>query len=324
MTDTASRNPKLNGTQFAELSAFVAVADLRHFTKAAAHLGVATSTLSKTIRSLEERLGIRLLNRTTRSVGLTDAGELLLAQMQPVLDGMQQAVQAINVFRDKPMGMLRLAVARYAAPVISPVLRDFLSAYPAIGLEISLDDSDTDIVSERFDAGVRIEERIARDMIAVRISDRFRMIPVAAPDYIARHPEPRAPEDLEAHNCIRYRDPWDGALLPWEFEKSGRRLAIAVTGSFIVNDMEMAGQAAIDGIGIALRSECWALPFIAQGRLVPLLSDWCPSQSGFFLYYSSRRQIPFTLQAFVNFIRKASQSRCTKTSPKNGSSLSLG
>jgi DNA-binding transcriptional LysR family regulator len=323
MADAASRNPKLNGTQFAELSAFVAVADHRHFTKAAIHLGVAPSTLSKTIRSLEERLGVRLLNRTTRSVGLTDAGELLLTQMQPVLEGMQEAVQAINAFRDKPMGMLRLAVARYAAPVIAPFLRDFLSAYPAIGMEISLDDSDTDIVTERFDAGVRIEERIARDMIAVRMSDKFRLVPVASPDYIARHPQPRAPEELESHNCIRYRDPWDGALLPWEFEKSGRRIAIAVTGSLIVNDMEMAGQAALDGIGVALRSECWAMPFIADGRLAPLLSDWCPPHSGFFLYYPSRRQIPFTLQAFVNFVRKASRDH-DKMLPQTASSWSLG
>jgi DNA-binding transcriptional LysR family regulator len=297
----------MRGTQFAELSAFVAVAEHRNFTKAAAQLGISTSTLSQTVRLFEERLGVRLLNRTTRSVALTEAGEHLLMEAQPVLDGIDKAIGAVNSFRDKPIGSLRLNVSRPAATVwISSLLPRFLAKFPEIKLEMIVDDYHTDIVSNRFDAGIRIGERIAKDMIAVRLLDSFRVLAVASPDYLSRHPKPVTPEDLHEHCCVRLRWDWDGSIQPWIFENGGRRLEIPVDGSLVLNDMYLVMNAVLDGVGIGYISEPILQTQIADGKLVPLLGEWCGHISGVFLYYPSRRQLPGPLRAFIDFMRQQS------------------
>jgi DNA-binding transcriptional LysR family regulator len=295
----------MRGTQFAELSAFVAVAEHRNFTKAAAQLGISTSTLSQTVRLFEERLGVRLLNRTTRSVALTDAGERLLEEAQPVLDGIDKAIGAVNSFRDKPIGSLRLNVSRPAATVwISSLLPRFLAKFPEIKVEMTVDDSHTDIVSGRFDAGIRIGERIAKDMIAVRLLDAFRVFAVASPEYLSRHPRPMTPEDLHEHSCVRLRWDWDGSIQPWVFENANRRLEIPVDGSLVLNDMYLVMNAVLDGVGIGYISEPIFQTQIADGKLLPLLGDWCGHVSGVFLYYPSRRQLPGPLRAFIDFMRQ--------------------
>ena len=295
----------MRGTEFAELSAFVAVAELRNFTKAARQIGIAPPTLSQTIRSLEERLGVRLFNRTTRSVALTEVGEQLLAHMRPLLDGVDKAIEAVNSYRSKPMGSLRLAVSRFAAnTVISPLITGFLSEYPDIKMEIAADDTHLDIVREHFDAGIRFSELIEKDMIAVRLTGPVRIIVVASPQYIASHPPLLTPRDLRLHNCIQYRRPWDDVINRWSFEKDGEHVDVAVEGTLTVNEIDLSLKAALDGLGIARAVEDRALPLIRDGQLVPLLKGWCPSLSGFFLYYSSRRQLPPALQAFIDFARK--------------------
>src|SRR6204780_806346 len=203
----------MRGTQFADLSAFVAVAEHRSFRKASAQLGLSPSTRSQTIRSFEERLGVRLLNRTTRSVALTDAGERLLADTQPVLDGIDKALEAVNPFRDKPSGRLRLSMTGATATfIVGPRLPQFLAKFPDIKLEIAADDSHSDIVSSHFDAGISIGERIAKDMIAVRVLGDQRLMAVASPAYLARHPSPATPQDLHDHNCVQLRSDWDGGI----------------------------------------------------------------------------------------------------------------
>jgi DNA-binding transcriptional LysR family regulator len=295
----------MRANQFSQLTAFVAVAQHRNFTKAATHLGLSPPTLSQTVRSLENRLGVRLLNRTTRSVALTTAGERLLAHMQPLLEGIDKAVEAVNQFRDTPMGCLRLTASRFAAVmIVGPLIGSFLTEYPDIRVELFVDDSQSDIVSGRFDAGVRWGERIDKDMIAVRMGGGFRMIPVASPAYLARNPPPDTPKDLRTHRCIHYRHTWNGAIHRWMFEKDGEQIEMAVEGAVIVNDMDLALGAARDGLGIAYVPEATARSSIEDGRLVPLLEDWCRFELDFFLYYSSRRQMPPPLQTLIAFIRK--------------------
>jgi DNA-binding transcriptional LysR family regulator len=296
----------MRGSEFAELTAFVAVAEQRSFAKAAAQLGIAPSTLSQTIRALEERLGVRLLNRTTRSVAPTEAGERLMVQLQPAFEGVSKAVEAVNEFRDKPMGTLRLVMSRpIANGAIAVLLAPFLAAYPEITLDIVSDDSRVDIVSGRFDAGLRLGERIERDMIAVRIIDEIHMYCVGSPSYFANRELPKLPEDLRNHDCIRHRSQWDGAVHPWEFERAGQKVEIAVQGRLIVNDVYLALRAALAGAGIAYLSHNMVSPYRADGRLVPVLAAWCVALSGVYIYYPSRRQIPAPLQAFINFARKA-------------------
>jgi DNA-binding transcriptional LysR family regulator len=292
---------------FAEMNAFVAIAERSSFAKAATHLGISRSTLSETIRGLEEKLGVRLLNRTTRSVALTEVGERLLAELRPALDGFEAAVESINVFRDKPAGHLRLTVPRPASRmVIEPILSKFLTAYPAISLEIITDSALTDIVRDRFDAGIRPGHRVEQDMIAVRVGEDARPTVVASPDYARRHPPPKQPADLHGHNCIRQRFA-SGAMFPWAFEKRGRSLEVAVKGSLIVSDGDLALRAAADGVGIARLPATSVGPLIGGKRLVPLLEDWQPRSVGFFLYYPSRRQTPAALQAFVDFLKAHSR-----------------
>jgi DNA-binding transcriptional LysR family regulator len=295
----------MRGSQFAELSAFAAVAEHANFTKAAAQLSITSPTLSQAIKSLEERLGVRLFNRTTRSVALTEAGEQLLAELQPVLRGFDKAVEAVNAFRGTPAGRLRLLVSRLAAIVIiAPLIPQFLRQYPEIRLEIVAGDADRDIVSDHFDAGVRLGERIEKDMITMRLFEGCWMVAVAAPAYLRRHPLPALPDDLRAHDCIRQREDWDGVVHPWVFERAGERVEVAVDGHFVVNDTQLVLNAAVDGIGIAYLSEPLVRPHLADGRLVRVLEGWGVRRQGLFLYHPSRRQVPAPLRAFLDFMRK--------------------
>jgi DNA-binding transcriptional LysR family regulator len=297
----------MRGTQFAELSAFVAVAEHRNFRKAAAQLEISAPTLSQTIRSFEERLGVRLLNRSTRSVALTEAGARLLADAQPVLQDIDQAIEAVKTFRDKPGGALRLSMPRAVArSLVGPLLPQFPATFPEIKLEIVADDTRSDIVRGRFDAGISIGERIAKDMIAVRLHDEFRMMAVASPAYLANHPRAATPEDLHAHNCVRLRSEWDDSIQPWIFENAGRRIEAAVDGSLVLNDMGLVVNAVLDGMGVGYVGEPLVSAHVADGRLVPLLGNWCGHVSGVFLYYPSRRQIPGPLRAFIDFMRAQS------------------
>jgi DNA-binding transcriptional LysR family regulator len=291
------------GVQLAELTAFVAVAENLSFTKAAVQVGVALPTMSQTIRSLEERLGVRLFNRTTRSVALTEAGDRLLLEIQPIIAGIDHALESVNLFRDNPVGTLRLAVSRPAATrVLAPIIQPFLAEYPAIRLEVSVDDTHSDIVSGRFDAGIRVGHRVERDMTILRLLDEFRMLAVATPGYLARHPAPSLPKDLHFHNCIRYRQPWDGSFQPWMFNKGRQHSEISVEGSLIANDIELVLGAALDGVGVAYVAEPLVAPLLAEGRLLALLQGWCSMLPGVFLYYPSRHQIPMPLLVFLKFI----------------------
>lgn len=299
----------MRAPDLAELNAFVAVAERRSFAKAAVQLGISRSRLSEMIRGLEDRLGVRLLNRTTRSVAPTAAGERLLARLHPLLDDFAAALDSVNAFRDKPAGLLRLTVPPPVASfMLAPLLARFLTRYPAIDLEISVDAALADIVAGRFDAGMRPGERVERDMIAVRIGEDIDGVVVAAPDYLARHPRPTAPRDLETHECIRFRFP-SGVIAPWRLEKEGKQVEVAVAGRLTVDDPELAIRAALDGVGVLYTARGYAAPGIEAGRLVPLLEDWRTGSDAIYLYYPSRRQIPVPLQAFIEFLRENLRAR---------------
>jgi DNA-binding transcriptional LysR family regulator len=288
----------------ADLNAFVAVARERSFTRAAAHLGVSASALSQTIRGLEERLGMRLLTRTTRSVALTDAGERLIATVGPHLEGIETGLAALSDLRDKPAGRIRITAVDHAAETILwPALSKFLSDYPDVHVELTVDNTLRDIVSERFDAGIRMGERVARDMIAVRIGPDIRMAAVATAAYFASRGKPKTPRDLAAHNCINLRMPTLGGVYAWEFEKKSREIAVRVEGQLTVNDIAVIKQAALNGMGIAFMPEDIAQPHIDAGELVRVLADWTPPFSGYHLYYPSRRQQSPAFTALVDALR---------------------
>jgi DNA-binding transcriptional LysR family regulator len=287
----------------AELNAFVAVAERGRFARAAVDLNLSRSALSETIRGLEEKLGVRLLNRTTRSVAPTEVGERLLASLRPALDGVEDALETVNAFRDKPAGQLRLTVPRPAAKmVIEPIIADFLAAYPHVTLEIVTDSGLTDIVRDRFDAGIRPGHRLEQDMVAVKVGEDARPTVVASPAYLSSRGTPTAPSDLQRHNCIRQRFA-SGVLQPWVFEDGETSIEIQVGGSLLVTDGDLALRAALDGVGIARLAINRVEVAIAEGRLVALLEDWRPRSVGFYLYYSSRRQVPEALKAFIAFLR---------------------
>jgi DNA-binding transcriptional LysR family regulator len=295
--------------QLTELVAFVAVAEHRSFTKAAAQVGIASPTMSQTIRSLEEGLGVRLFNRTTRSVALTEAGDRLLAEVQPILDGIDHAVESVNAFRDKPIGTLRLAIERSAAQIVTargvaPLIQPFLDEYPRVRVEISVYDTHGDIVSGRFDAGIRLGQRIERDMTILRIADDWRVLTVATPAYLARRTKPTVPQDLHAHNCVRFRAPWDGSTQLWGYTKGDQQAEIAVDGSLIVNDIDALLLNVLDGVGVGYLPEPIVASHVAQGRLVTLLDGWSRTLPGIFLYHPSRRQTPMPLQVFLGFVEK--------------------
>ena len=287
-----------------DLIAFRAVARERSFTRAAAQIGVSPSALSHTIRGLEERIGVRLLTRTTRSVALTQAGERLLANVGPRLDEIEAEVAAVSDLRDKPAGTIRITTGVHAAQsILWPALRKLLPDYPDVQVELSADLGFVDIVAERFDAGVRLGETIAQDMVAVRIGPDMRMAAIAAPSYFASRKPPRTPHDLADHNCINLRFPTLGGLYAWEFEKAGRPLNVRVEGQLIVNDAALALQAALDGAGIAYLAADHVQPEIAAGRLERVLEDWCPSFPGYHLYYPSRRQQSPAFSLLVEALR---------------------
>lgn len=274
-----------------DLLAFRAVAAERSFTRAAAQMGVSTSALSHAVRGLEERLGIRLLNRTTRSVVPTQAGDRLLQVVGTLFDGVEAELASLSELRDNPSGMIRLTTSAEAAKtILEPALIPLLARYPDLKVELSVDAGFVDIVAERFDAGVRLGETVAKEMIAVRIGPDICMAAVASPAYFERHKPPSAPHELSNHNCINLRFPTYGGLYAWEFEKAGRALNVRVDGQMIVNDNTLALQAAIDGLGIAYLPDDTVQPLLANGSLVRALEDWCPPFPGYHLYYPSRRQ----------------------------------
>jgi DNA-binding transcriptional LysR family regulator len=291
-----------------DLSAFVMVAREGSFTRAAARMGVSQSALSQTVRGLEERLGLRLLTRTTRRVAATDAGERLLAAVGPRLDGIESDLAALGDLRDKPAGNIRITASEHAADaILLPRLTPLLSSYPDIKLEINTDYRMIDIVEQRFDAGVRLGEHLAQDMIAVRIGPEVRMAVVGAPGYFAKRPVPDKPQDLTGHVCINVRLPTHGGLLPWDFKKGTRELNVRVEGQLILNGFPQVMKAALAGMGLAFVLEDVAQPYLADGRLVRVLDDWCSLFPGYHLYYPSRRQPSPAFALVVDALRYRDQ-----------------
>ena len=287
-----------------DLLAFLAVAQERSFTKAAAKLGVSQSALSHTIRGLEDRLGVRLLTRTTRSVAPTELGERLLHTIGPRFSEIEAELTAVSEFREKPAGTIRITAMEYAAEaILLPTLAKLLPVFPDIKVEIVIDYGLTDIVAERFDAGVRSGEQVAKDMIAVRIGPDMRMAVVGAPSYFETRPEPQQPHDLVNHNCITLRLPTHGGLYAWEFEKDGRELRVSVDGQLTYNTAAQMLNASLSGLGLAYVPEGWAQRHLAKCRLKRVLEDWCLPYSGYHLYYPSRRQPTPAFALLVDALR---------------------
>ena len=289
---------------FDDLLAFLAVARERSFTKAAAKLGVSQSALSHTIRELEERFGLRLLTRTTRSVSPTEAGERLLRNVGPRFDEIEAEIADIRELRKKPAGTIRLTATEYAADaILLPKLAKLLPAYPDVKVEITIDYGLTDIVAQRYDAGVRSGEQVAKDMIAVRIGPDMRMAVVGTPSYFKGRPEPKKPQDLVNHNCVTLRLPSHGGLYAWEFEKGGRELRVRVDGQLTCNTTAQMLNAALAGLGLAYVPEGLAQPHLSKGRLNRVLDEWCLPYSGYHLYYPSRRQSSAAFALLVDALR---------------------
>src|SRR5436190_2700592 len=286
------------------LLAFLAVGQERSFTRAAAKLGVSQSALSHTIRGLEERLGLRLLTRTTRSVAPTEAGERLLRTVAPKLEEIDAELSALTELRDQPAGTLRITAAEHSAvTILWPALAKLLPRYPDIKVEVNVDYGFTDIVAERYDAGVRLGEQVAKDMIAVRIRPDMRMAVVGSPSYFAKQKRAKTPQDLTAHDCINIRLPTYGGLYAWEFEKGGRELKVRVEGQLVFNGTTQMLNAALGGFGLAYVPEDLAQPHVAQGRLKRVLEDWCPPYPGYHLYYPSRRHSSPAFALLVDALR---------------------
>jgi DNA-binding transcriptional LysR family regulator len=287
-----------------DLLAFLAVARERSFTQAAAKLGVSQSALSHTIRALEERLGLRLLTRTTRSVAPTEVGERLLRTIGPRLDEIDAELTSLNALRDRPAGTIRITSSEHAAQTILwPALAKMLPGYPDIHVEIIVDYGLTDIVAERYDAGVRLGEQVAKDMIAVRIGPELRMAVVGAPAYFKKHLAPKKPQDLTDHDCINLRLPTRGGIYAWEFEKRGRELKVRTEGRLIFNNVALRLDSVLAGFGLAYLPDDQVHPYLKNGRLVRVLDDWCPPFSGYHLYYPSRRQTTPAFALLVDALR---------------------
>lgn len=288
----------------ADLQSFLVVARERSFTKAAAKLGVSQSALSHAMRELEERLGMRLLTRTTRSVAPTEAGERLLRTLAPRLAEIEAELASLGNLRGKPAGTVRITAGEHAAQtVLWPKLSKLLPQYPDIKLEVIVDYGLRDIVADRYDAGVRSGEQIAKDMIAVRIGPDMRMAVVGAPSYLATRPQPKRPQDLTAHTCINLRLPTYGSVYAWEFEKSGREMKVHVDGQLTFNNLALRIEAALAGCGLAYLPDDQVRAHIAAGRLVRVLADWCPPYAGYHLYYPSRRHQSAAFAAVVEALR---------------------
>src|SRR5271165_436205 len=287
-----------------DLAAFLAVARERSFTRAAAKLGVSQSALSQTIRGLEARLGIRLLTRTTRSVSPTEAGERLIRSVGPHLEEIEAEIESLNELREKPAGTIRITAGDHAVhSILWPKLAKFLPKYPDIKVEISIDNGPTDIVAQRYDAGVRFGEQVAKDMIAVRIGPDVRFAVVGAKSYFAERSLPKAPQDLIAHNCINLRLPTYGGLYAWEFEKDGRELRVRVEGQLVFSSVFQALDAALAGLGLGYVPEDLAEAHLARGRLRRALEDWSAPWSGYHLYYPHRRQSSPAFALLVDALR---------------------
>lgn len=295
----------LPGPTLSEISAFMSVLDRSSFAGAAKQLGLSPPRVSELVRNLEERLGVRLVERTTRSVAATEAGERLLARLKPVIDEYQSALESISDFRHKPAGTLRLTVAPPAAElVLAPVIGDFLTQYPEITLEISVSSALTDIVAGHFDAGIRVDERLEKDMIAVRISEPLHFAVVGAPSYFARRGVPKTPQDLLKHNCIRVRFP-SGMMLPWLFQAKQQTFEVNVGGTLVVTESaKLAIAAATSGVGLMQMEPKYVMAELASGALVTVLDEWTPPpRHAFYLYYPSRYQTRPALKALIHFLR---------------------
>ena len=276
---------------FSELAAFITVAEEGSFTRAAAKLGLSQSALSYAVRMLEERLGLRLIARTTRSLSLTDAGERLLHSLRPAFDHIDGEIAAISALRDKPAGTIRITTFRHAARIVLwPALVKLLPQYPDISVEINVNEGLADIVAGRFDAGIRMGEQVEKDMLAVRVSPDIRMAVVGAPSYFSNRKRPETPRDLNEHTCVSYRQTTGGGLYAWEFKRGGVELEVRVGGQLIINDNEMLENAALDGLGLVYVFESQVSEHVASGRLIRVLEDWCEPFVGYHLYYPSRRQ----------------------------------
>jgi DNA-binding transcriptional LysR family regulator len=298
----------MKSVDIGDLEVFAAIARSRSFRKAATERGVSASALSQTMRQLEERLGVRLLNRTTRSVALTQAGERLLGRLVPALDQVQEAVDEINSFRQTPTGTVRInAPAPAVEHILAPLINPFLKEYPEISLEIISDAAKVDIVAEGFDAGVRFGKQLARDMIAVPLGPSLRYVVVGSPDYLAKYGTLQNPADLLTHVCIRQRFP-GGTIFIWEFEKTRKKETITPEGRLTLNDARHITRAAMDGLGLARVLEDFVREPLSDHRLVEVLADWSPRIPSWYLYYPSRRHTPVALRVFLEFIRRNSHS----------------
>lgn len=287
-----------------DILAFLAVARAQSFTKAATQLGVSPSALSHTLRNLEARLGIRLLTRTTRNVSPTEAGEQLLQSVGPLFEQINNEIEKIGELRDKPSGNIRITCSDDAAEqLLRPALPAFFKTYPDINVELCIDYGFTNIVQERFDAGIRLGESVSRDMIAVRLGPDWRLSVVGSPEYFSTHPVPKEPHDLTNHNCINIRHAVDGGVYVWEFEKKERKINVRVNGQLTANSNIHILNGALDGIGLSYIPDFMAKPFIDDGRLIEVLADWSPYFPGFHLYYPNRRNTAPAFAAFVDAIR---------------------
>ena len=290
--------------ELVDLNAFMTVAEEQSFTRAAAKLGTSQSALSYTIRRLEARLGVRLLSRTTRRVAPTEAGERLLKTLAPALEDIGAELAALGGLRDNPSGTIRITTSEHAAhTVLWPVLEKLLPDYPDLHVELSIDSGLTDIVAQRFDAGIRLGEQVAKDMVAARVGPDLRMAVVGAPAYFASHSIPRVPQDLAHHRCINLRLPTAGGLYAWELEQGGRELHVRVEGQLAFNNVAMILKATRAGFGLACVLEDHVIELVTQGRLIRVLEDWCPPFAGYHLYYPSRRQPSAGFALLVDALR---------------------
>ena len=293
-----------------DLLAFLAIARERSFTKAAAKLGVSQSALSHTIRGLESRLGLRLLMRTTRSVSPTEAGERLLQRIGPHFEEIATELDGLSSLRDRPAGTIRITAGEHPAyTILWPALAKFLPRYPDIQVEVIVDYGLTDIVAQRFDAGVRLGEQVAQDMIAVRIGPDMRMAVVGAPSYFKQRPAPKKPQELTHHECINLRLPTYGGLYAWELEKGSRELRVRVGGQLVFNNLKLRVDAVLAGLGLAFLPEDVVQPYVSQGKLKRVLEDWCPPFPGYHIYYPSRRQSSPAFALLVDTLRYRADSR---------------
>jgi DNA-binding transcriptional LysR family regulator len=295
-----------------DLAAFVVVADEMSFTRAASRLGLSSSALSHAMKALEERLGLQLLARTTRKVSTTEAGERLLKTLRPAFEDINTALIDLGELRDRPAGTLRLTMSRHAATsLLLPMLPDFLSAHPDIRIEMTIDEGLTDIIESRYDAGIRFGEKVAKDMVAVRISPNVRTVVVGSPAYFADHPIPKTPQDLLEHCCINYRFATSGGLYLWEFKEARRcskgeappTFQIRVDGNLIFNDGDLILATVLAGQGLGYLLEDQITDLVTQGRLIRVLTEWCPISKGYYLYHPNRRQTPSALTALIAALR---------------------